>query len=154
MKFNQLSSGENVGSSHLLFDQQNQNGTTVNVVTLDSMFPEKNNINFMKIDAEGAECGIFMGAQNILKNKHLTVVMEWMKTMQESSGVDVKACVHNLEQVFGFKMYKVTRFFTLKKINSAYLLENNGMYDVVLTKDPNIWIDILCFLDLSVPGLA
>lgn len=142
MHFNQLQDGQNVGGSHLIFDKARTDGTAVDVATLDSMFTKQNDISFMKIDAEGSECGIFMGAKNILQNDHLTIVMEWAKGMQESSGVDVKKCAYDLEQVYGFKMYKITGA-TLKKIDAQYLLTEPGLYDVVLTKHSTFWINFL-----------
>lgn len=142
MHFNQFKEGQNVGGSHLIFDEAHTGGTPVDVVTLDSMFPEQNDISFMKIDAEGSECGIFMSAKNILHNDRLTIVMEWAKEMQERSGVDVKKCTYDLEQVYGFKMYKITGA-TLKKIDAQYLLNEPGLYDVVLTKHSTFWITFL-----------
>jgi FkbM family methyltransferase len=48
----------------------------VEVKALDSLLPENEKIDFIKIDVEGAEFGVLKGARNIIKKNHPIIIFE------------------------------------------------------------------------------
>lgn len=53
---------------------ENKNGKFKST-TLDAVIPEK--VNFIKIDAESADISIILGAENLIKNYHPTIIFEY-----------------------------------------------------------------------------
>jgi FkbM family methyltransferase len=52
--------------------------TRVPVIPLDEYFPRDQRIDFLKVDVEGAELDVLMGAKiTIANNPHLKILMEW-----------------------------------------------------------------------------
>ncbi len=79
------------GPSKLLFAQEdissyfadigtnppaNANSLVLPCQTLDSLVPEKDEITFLKIDTEGAELQVLLGAQDIIKSSHPFMIVE------------------------------------------------------------------------------
>ena len=65
------------------------NSTTVPSFRVDDLIPRTKNIDFVKIDVEGAEYNALLGASELIKRCHPTIVSEFSPTtMPGISGVD------------------------------------------------------------------
>jgi FkbM family methyltransferase len=65
------------------------NSTTVPSFRVDDLIPRDKNIDFLKIDVEGAEYNALLGASDLIKRCHPTIVSEFSpSTMPGISGVD------------------------------------------------------------------
>jgi FkbM family methyltransferase len=65
------------------------NSTTVQSFRVDDLIPRDRNIDFLKIDVEGAEYNALLGASLLIKRCHPTIVSEFSpSTMPGISGVD------------------------------------------------------------------
>lgn len=131
--------GNNMGGSHLSF-QKDQSKEVINhgivnvpVVNLDNQFSAQDKINLIKIDAEGSECKILSGASRLLAESDITLVLEWSKEMQASSGADVSQCITNLEKLH-YQIYKINLDSSISKIDRKYLLGSQELFDIILTK--------------------
>jgi FkbM family methyltransferase len=50
----------------------------VKTITLDDALVNETSIDFLKMDAEGSECNILLGARDILKRSpNMKIIMEW-----------------------------------------------------------------------------
>lgn len=85
------------GSSSIFVDEKTAsefNDTlkkiTVETITIDSLFKDKK-VDFIKIDAEGAEPYILKGAENTLrKNDSIVLMMEWSPTLLDKPDYKLK----------------------------------------------------------------
>ena len=71
---------KNTAGHHLDFKNENSvNSVKVDVLSLDDYFSDKNiDINFIKMDVEGAESNVIKGMRNILKtSKNLKMIVEY-----------------------------------------------------------------------------
>ncbi len=83
----------------------------VGLTSLDDFFCDwRNPINFVKIDVEGAEGGVFSGMKNILKkNKDLKLHFEFTPAMIRLFGADPDEILKKLEG-YGFKFYSLAHY--------------------------------------------
>jgi hypothetical protein len=81
----------------------------VDTVTLDSVIPSHENIDVLKMDIEGAECSVLLGARSILEQStELSIITEWNISMQKAiSLADPRECLEYIAS-FGFnKFYQI-----------------------------------------------
>ena len=65
------------------------NSTTVPTFRVDDLIPRNKNVDFVKIDVEGAEYNALLGASELIKRCHPTIVSEFSpSTMPGISGID------------------------------------------------------------------
>ena len=80
------------------------NSTTVPSFKVDDLIPRNKNIDFVKIDVEGAEYNALLGASDLIKRCHPTIVSEFSpSTMPGISGVDGRQYLRFLLD-FGYTM--------------------------------------------------
>jgi FkbM family methyltransferase len=98
-----LSSGK--GKLH---NSDNCEPIQVDAVTLDSYFAGyERDIDFIKMDAEGAEACILQGADSVLrKNPNVKIITEFYPTMITSCGDDPGEFLHTLS-AYGFSFYDI-----------------------------------------------
>lgn len=67
------------GLKKRIYDRKNEKDTTIEVQAdlLDNIIPSNFQINFIKLDVEGAELNVLKGAQRILKEHHPIIVFEF-----------------------------------------------------------------------------
>jgi FkbM family methyltransferase len=78
----------------------------VETTTLDTFFKDKlefDRIDFIKIDVEGAEGLAIKGAQKILQNKNLQILLEFWPSGQKNMGTDPFELLKCLQE-YGFKI--------------------------------------------------
>ena len=100
---------ENTAGHHLDFKNQNTtNSTEVDVLSLDEYFLNKNiDINFIKMDVEGAESNVIKGMTNILKNsKDLKMIVEYNPNAINQLGLNPENYL-NLLSINGFSFYDI-----------------------------------------------
>lgn len=85
---------------------EKHNFVEVETVTLDEFFEntvKNTKVDFMKIDAEGAEGLIVDGAEKILKNNDLKIIMEFWPDALRNVGTDPLQALYKLQK-YGFKI--------------------------------------------------
>lgn len=109
----------------------------VDIVDLDTYFQNnklKEKISFIKIDVDGPELYVLQSALSILKNKPLTLLIEWDKDSSKNSGCDpqeiINILVSNNFKIF-YPDYKKNEYF---EINPTELL----------SKESDNTINLLC----------
>ncbi len=108
-------------------------------LTLDSIFAEGNTPNLIKIDVEGAEGSVILGAKNVLQEAHPIVIMEYLTAAQYNNDSHVAA----------------TQLLTSLGYQSHYIQENGGLVKVetidAYLKEVNLDSDNIVFLKKSTP---
>ena len=91
-----------------LHNSDNCEPVQVDAVTLDSYFEGyERGIDFIKMDAEGAEACIMQGADSVLrKNPHMKIITEFSPTLLTSCGDDPAEFLHILS-AHGFSFYDI-----------------------------------------------
>lgn len=75
--------------------------------TLDERIPPGSRVDFIKIDAEGAEPNVWRGMSRIVaENPQLEIVLEWPSSHFQRSGRDPAAFMHDIRSC-GFKPYLI-----------------------------------------------
>lgn len=103
------------GSSSLFLDeklvevyQDSLKKIKVQATSLDDHFPVGSKIDFIKVDAEGAEPDIFKGASRLLReNPNMKIMMEWAPAFLHRPGMSTRD-FWDLLQGYGFKAYRIT----------------------------------------------
>lgn len=117
--------GTNSEMNHLSTSRKSSQGEKVKVVTLDE-FAMKNKIkkiNVLKVDTEGAELQVFLGAKNLLKEQQVEVILFEVNQNISSFGATINELLIFLEkqglQLFEFSNGKLKRIkstqFVFKK---------------------------------------
>jgi FkbM family methyltransferase len=98
----------NIGGPSLCRDNMPVTAGTIEVetTTLDDFFEREvgdTRIDLIKTDAQGAEGKIFEGAENIIENNQLTVIMEFWPFGLENMGTDPLGLLQRI-QSYGFEI--------------------------------------------------
>ena len=105
----------------------------VQAVSLDEFLPAGSQIDFIKIDAEGAEPYILKGAARLLsENRHVQIMMEFAPSIITVSYGSIE---HFLDQIaaLGFSVWRIAHDSTLIK-SSLEDLSNVAHCDVILKR--------------------
>ncbi|MEP6693954.1 MAG: FkbM family methyltransferase [Chloroflexota bacterium] len=116
------------------------NSTTVPSFRVDDLIPRDRKIDFVKIDVEGAEYNALLGATELIKRFHPTIVSEFSPdTMPGISGVDGRQYLRFLLD-FGYKIAVIDVAGTLtdcgtdaEKVMDAYAGRGVDHLDLLLT---------------------
>jgi FkbM family methyltransferase len=119
------------------------NSTTVPSFRVDDLIPRNKNIDFVKIDVEGAEYNALLGASELIKRCHPTIVSEFSpSTMPGISGVDGRGYLRFLIE-FGYKMSVIEGGGTLRacgtepeKVMDAFTSRGVDHIDILLEPTP------------------
>ena len=130
---------KNNKAHHSVFNQLGSDQfIEIDAIKLDDYFKDSNNIDFIKIDVEGAEYDVFNGMQKTLnKNKNLKIITEfcpaWLEKCDRNPGEYLEEL---MEQ--GFKFYNINE--RKKKINLI------GVSKLLDEYPPNRWrhTNLLC----------
>lgn len=91
------------------------NSTTVPCFRVDDLIPRNKNIDFVKIDVQGAEYNALLGASELIRRCHPTIVSEFSPdAMPGISGVDGVQYLRFLVDL-GYKMAVIERGGTLRE---------------------------------------
>ena len=96
-------------SCHSLYENHSQRGKFVNVdsITLDEFFEEDSQIDFIKMDIEGAEMAALQGMDNLIKKSgNLKLVTEFNPNFLERAGYSPGEFLGKLTE-YGFKLYDI-----------------------------------------------
>lgn len=93
-------------------------------------------IDFIKIDAEGAEYLVLKGAESVLKNYSPVIMMEIYEAHTKYFGYSPEELVNYLRG-FGYQLYEIDekQFGSLRKVNS---FSDTNNYNFLAVKDDNI----------------
>ncbi|SFV34159.1 FkbM family methyltransferase [Hyphomicrobium facile] len=104
---------------------------SVNAVTLDSYFPAGTKIDFIKIDAEGAEPFVLKGATRLLReNPHIQIMMEFAPAMITGAYGSIEKFYDELK-AYGFTIFRIEHDSSLAQA-SLEELSATSHCDVVL----------------------
>lgn len=123
-----------VSQTHLDDFYDGQKRVTVSSVSLDQFLTgDDRKIDFMKIDAEGAEAKVFAGMENLLReNQDITIVMEYSPLQLKNLGTNPKEMMVFLYGL-GFQSYRIEFSGELTEVKPDILsLAEN--YDMLLTR--------------------
>jgi FkbM family methyltransferase len=93
--------------------------------TLDNLLLPQCQIDFIKIDVEGAELSVFQGAKNTLSRYHPTILFECAISSIGRFGVTPRKMFDFLTQEYGYSIYLIKDFLiggkplTFEKFNGA-----------------------------------
>jgi FkbM family methyltransferase len=113
--------------------------TTVPSFKVDDLIPTSKRIDFVKIDVEGAEYNALIGASELIRRCHPTIVSEFSpQTMPGISGVDGRQYLRFLVD-FGYKISVIEMDGTLtacgtdiEKVMTAYTSSGVDHIDILL----------------------
>jgi FkbM family methyltransferase len=119
------------------------NSTTVPSFRVDDLIPRNKNIDFLKIDVEGAEYNALLGASELIKRCHPTIVSEFSpSTMPGISGVDGRGYLRFLLE-FGYQISVIEGGGTLQacgtepeKVMDAFTSSGVDHIDILLEPTP------------------
>ncbi|MEW6685533.1 MAG: FkbM family methyltransferase [Candidatus Edwardsbacteria bacterium] len=100
----------------------------VETITLDYFFERivgDNKVNFLKVDAEGAEGIILEGADKILRNKDIKVLIEFTPTLLEKVGTDPLKLLQKFKK-YGFNI----KFIFYGEAEKAQSLETDEIINI------------------------
>jgi FkbM family methyltransferase len=119
-----------------LFDSQIEK-IQVDAVALDNYFSPGTKIDLMKVDVEGFEYNVVLGAQRLIReNPHIKILMEYLcNDMKQALGPDVVAKLLAFFQAEGFKVYELKADSFMPLEYGAYLTDYHGC-DVLFSRDP------------------
>lgn len=105
----------------------------VDAVSLDDFLPPGSRVDFIKIDAEGAEPFILKGATRLLsENRHLQIMMEFSASILAQSYGSVGAFCRDINAL-GFTIWRITHDSSLVE-SSLEDLESAAHCDVILKR--------------------
>ena len=98
----------NIGS-HQIYDSKEERATLdIELVSLDNYFKDKK-IDFMKMDVEGSEGKVFLGAKDLIQsNKNLKILTEFSPNELKDSGIEPERYLDLLLEN-GFKLQMVDK---------------------------------------------
>jgi hypothetical protein len=106
---------------------------SVEAATLDSFLADDLKVDFIKMDAEGAEPFIFKGMKNVIKNSPtLKIIMEFAPSHIEAAGESPRDFLRYLEAM-GFKIKLIDR-------GSGQLVET-GMDSLLKCEIEDLFLD-------------
>ena len=106
---------------------------SVDAVTLDSFFPAESRVDFLKIDAEGAEPYILKGASRLLaENPGIQIMMEFAPSLIINAYGSIDTLCGEISKL-GFSIWRIAHDSTLVK-SSADDLARVAHCDVILKR--------------------
>jgi FkbM family methyltransferase len=106
----------------------------VEAVALDSYFAHGSKVDFIKIDAEGAEPHILAGADRLLaENKDVQIMTEFAPQLLRRGGSSAEEFYDSI-RALGFRTYRIERDATLLESQLSELMQGAGHHDVVLRR--------------------
>jgi FkbM family methyltransferase len=115
------------------------NATTVPSFKVDDLIPKNKNIDLVKVDVQGAEYSALLGASELIRRCHPTIVSEFSPTMMPGmSGVDGRQYLRFLLD-FGYRVSVIESDGTLRdcgtdpeKVMDAFTSSGVDHIDIVL----------------------
>jgi len=119
---------------HRIYDSDNSSGSIdVEMISLDNYFSKLNlieKINFIKIDVEGAELGVFQGMEKILhESKNLKIFSEFNRDIIENGGSNPKEILEILNQHNFMINYVDNKQNRVRKITPNELMTSNDLLE-------------------------
>jgi FkbM family methyltransferase len=98
--------GMTSGHSSLFALPGSTGAITVNVRELDALVPPGTLVDFVKIDAEGAEREVLTGMSGLLRNPDISIAMEFAPSLLRRAGVDPADLLHDIARA-GFEIFLI-----------------------------------------------
>lgn len=132
-------------ADHSLSERNGKQGyEIVKVISIDNYFKNyKGKIDFIKIDVQGYEGQVILGALKLIKkNPHIKIISEFWPRGLKMSGLDPKKYL-NLITSLGFKIYNLDewegypKLISPQKLLKKYTTKNNLDTNLFCTKSAN-----------------
>jgi FkbM family methyltransferase len=124
---------------HRIYDSHDgRKQIEIEVTRLDDFLKDfQGKINFVKIDAQGAEGAILEGMQDILKNHPVKIALEFNPAILKTSGIDPERCLHLLTG-YGFQIFEILEHRRkLEPVSASELLQR-------YTAEKKVHTNLLC----------
>lgn len=129
-----------IGGGHItgeIAPKEASSRVTVPTVTLDKQFADLPAINFLRMDAEGAEPRILRGGRELLRRSaNVKIVVEWSPSMM-SDHCDVPAFVAEMEQE-GYRFWRINGDETLSVVTPEQALSLSHCEMVLARRQPDL----------------
>lgn len=113
---------KHMGGSSLFRPAYEHKPVVVEATSLDEFFPPGTRVDFLKIDAEGAEGLILQGSQRLLReNPHISIIMEFIPNNLKAAGSHPESFLQDLSAL-GFKLGRIDEDGTVKHMTMEQLL--------------------------------
>ncbi len=124
----------NIGEGHIKRGLDFSATKKVQCVSLDNDLPELKDVDWLRMDIEGAEVLALRGARKIIENSpNLKIVMEWTVSAMEKYG-DVVQLIDQMHS-YGFKFFKIpVRNKPMQQVTKEELLHSSDLHNVFLTR--------------------
>jgi FkbM family methyltransferase len=120
---------------HVVANRDSIKKLTVEGVTLDSFFPAGTRIDFIKIDAEGAEPFILKGAKRVLQdNPDVIIIMEFSPPIIANAYESVEIFYNEL-RLIGFRIFRIEHDSSISEMSLADAISTHHC-DVVMQRIP------------------
>jgi FkbM family methyltransferase len=132
---------DNRGDHRIYDSHNNRQSIEIEAIRLDDYFKDYNgNINFIKMDIQGAEGGATQGMSNILQKNNLKVISEFWPMGLKKFGIDPEEYLKLLTSS-GFRIYEVDEqrkeviMTDIQKLLKMYSPEKDEHTNLLLIKD-------------------
>lgn len=116
-----------------LYENEFMSSIPLLTTTIDSIVPEGTKIDFMKIDAEGCEHGVILGAKRVMdENPHVKILMEMCPDYIKKAGGNPEELLDLLLNQ-GYKMFDVNHATNIIPVSKSVVL-NSNYTEVFFTK--------------------
>lgn len=106
----------------------------VEAIALDSYFAQGSKVDFIKIDAEGAEAHILAGARRLLmENKNIQIMTEFSPRLLAFAGSSAEQFYDDI-CALGFQVFRIEHDSSLIHSALSDLLQDPSHYDVVIRR--------------------
>jgi FkbM family methyltransferase len=106
----------------------------VEAVTLDSSFAQGSKVDFIKIDAEGAEPHILAGANRLLaENKDVQIMTEFAPQLLQRGGSSAEEFYASI-RALGFRLLRIEEDSSLVESDLSGLTQGPHHHDVILRR--------------------
>jgi len=117
-------SSVNNGDHRLYDDGGHRDFVNVDSISLDEYFKDNYKVDFIKIDAQGAEGRILKGMKNVINcNKRLKILTEFWPDRLRACGVDPKEYIFSIQK-YGFEAFDVEDRDFKNKLDYSKLIKD------------------------------
>jgi FkbM family methyltransferase len=126
---------KHMGGSRLFRPDGENKPIAVKAISLDEFFPAGTRVDFLKVDAEGAEAFILQGSQRLLReNPQISIVMEFIPNNLKAADSSPEKFLQDLSAL-GFKLSRIDEDGTVKPTTIEQLLLSPGHSELYLVRE-------------------
>jgi FkbM family methyltransferase len=121
---------ENPGNAYLTNVHEDEGETKIKVVTIDQIILKEKNVDFIKIDVEGMELNVLIGAKNLIRANLPLILIE------TNTGNELE--LNNTSNILNYLSEEGYTFFAVKNKEEELDLKYNGLVEMMPVYFPNV----------------